>query len=192
MRGERGPVVLSSSSRVGSSPHARGTPELPHGAGVLHRFIPAYAGNASNKITDPHHRSVHPRMRGERLCAYQENRSMIGSSPHARGTRRNGGASRLFARFIPACAGNARSTALTAFRLCGSSPHARGTRSGTARITSARPVHPRMRGERLPDHPAQGLVVGSSPHARGTPATDHPVTALVRFIPACAGNASAD
>ena len=91
-----------------------------------------------------------------------------GSSPHARGTHRLLGAGLVLPRFIPAYAGNARSTA--------------GRDSQST-------VHPRIRGERATPCVNPMFSHGSSPHARGTPLAglDHP--ASFRFIPACAGNA---
>ena len=72
-------------------------------------------------------------------------------------------------RFIPACAGNA--LILPAKQ-------------------STPPVHPRMRGERA-SNPAKAVrPSGSSPHARGTPRDVDGELVIVRFIPACAGNAS--
>ena len=91
-----------------------------------------------------------------------------GSSPHTRGTHRLVPLVHGEARFIPPCAGNA-SRALTR----------RGPTS----------VHPRMRGERSSARIHNARLSGSSPHTRGTPAADDPMTALVRFIPAYAGNA---
>ena len=113
------------------------------------RFIPAYAGNAARACRPGCARSVHPRMRGERIDDITFLIRTVGSSPHARGTRR------AFSR---------------------PRPH--------------RPVHPRMRGERSAIATPSSVTAGSSPHARGTPAADDPMTALVRFIPACAGNAA--
>ncbi len=91
-----------------------------------------------------------------------------GSSPHARGTHRSPEPSITVARFIPACAGNARS---------------RG-RPGVSD-----PVHPRMRGERRRVSSPCCAPAGSSPHARGTPHTLVAHLVEQRFIPACAGNA---
>ena len=133
----------------GSSPHVRGTrrPFAEHA--IPKRFIPACAGNAGRCHLPSQPRAVHPRMHGERLMGPITEPPGLGSSPHARGTRR------AFSR---------------------PRPH--------------RPVHPRMRGERSAIATPSSVTAGSSPHARGTPAADDPMTALVRFIPACAGNAA--
>ena len=66
MRGERGGRLPNTPSPNGSSPHARGTPLMPRGAGGRLRFIPACAGNAGRRASARPPESVHPRMRGER------------------------------------------------------------------------------------------------------------------------------
>ena len=168
MRGERQADLSTSMPLAGSSPHARGTLERLKDAVNDLRFIPACAGNATeaavSKVQDP----VHPRMRGERRGLVHRDRSLFGSSPHARGTHFNHDALFLPVRFIPACAGNAR-------KLCGK------------KLTP--PVHPRMRGERGHSNTSSRWRCGSSPHARGTLLGVFRPLAGTRFIPACAGNA---
>ena len=109
-------------------------------------------------------------MRGERAIWNRLALRLIGSSPHARGTRPRSAWRHPAGRFIPACAGNARGLTCVALRL---------------------PVHPRMRGERIIGNPASDRVDGSSPHARGTQQIGELSEIYARFIPACAGNASA-
>ena len=174
MRGERYAEDQEWQPRDGSSPHARGTL-----LGVFRplagtRFIPACAGNAAGGSSPPPARLVHPRMRGERL-AEADVPALVqelddGSSPHARGTRREPERMEPVGRFIPACAGNA--------------PGHPGPVPGV-------PVHPRMRGERRPASRIRVLVAGSSPHARGTLLPWAGWGKGRRFIPACAGNATA-
>ena len=91
----------------GSSPHTRGTPDEVLKRHGMNRFIPAYAGNAINRSMREQSKSVHPRIRGERMIVRLLADRMDGSSPHTRGThvaRVRGPAHR---RFIPAYAGNA-------------------------------------------------------------------------------------
>ncbi len=107
-------------------------------------------------------------MRGERGRIYRYMRLNAGSSPHARGTPACWSRCRRSSRFIPACAGNAK---------------------GSLLAPSRSPVHPRMRGERQNLHRKSVSTNGSSPHARGTRPLGLINGALVRFIPACAGNA---
>ena len=169
MRGERNAEVPQAVTQAGSSPHARGTPDLRNALGRNNRFIPACAGNA--KVADFFRlrMSVHPRMRGERLPNRGQVPPGAGSSPHARGTRRPCSQSAASERFIPACAGNADTCWRSAF-------------------SSA--VHPRMRGERVLVAGFALLPVGSSPHARGTHVCLGRCGDGLRFIPACAGNAT--
>ena len=153
----------------GSSPHARGTLLIQLALQRMGRFIPACAGNAGQPVIQLQDASVHPRMRGERPSSWEDGTVWAGSSPHARGTPKNGQHAGQDERFIPACAGNARWPA--------------GCSSGT-------PVHPRMRGERFITIILQLDFHGSSPHARGTHMGDIEAMTYMRFIPACAGNAS--
>ena len=170
MRGERLSLRGDGLAVLGSSPHARGTRGDPRRHPMGGRFIPACAGNAHAIrlffLTQP----VHPRMRGERIFNRAQKRGVAGSSPHARGTPAGCSVGRRSLRFIPACAGNADLL------------HAR---------SSSLTVHPRMRGERWTSTVSRHSRIGSSPHARGTPAREARVHYQHRFIPACAGNASA-
>ena len=52
-----------------------------------------------------------------------------------------------------------------------------------------RAVHPRVCGERVKHSRAAATGVGSSPRVRGTLTSDKSRRFVVRFIPACAGNA---
>ena len=76
--------------RCGSSPHTRGTPAHTLAQLAVFRFIPAYAGNAGCRRRPRIGGSVHPRIRGERDGQQLAQWLHGGSSPHTRGTRRNG------------------------------------------------------------------------------------------------------
>ena len=170
MRGERRDARDDWAFYVGSSPHARVTPVGEFARPEISRFIPACAGNAKNSLSQMTADSVHPRMRGERIRAGMGACRYSGSSPHARGTlfcRQTDSGS---FRFIPACAGNAGGW------LCRCPDPA---------------VHPRMRGERGRHDVRAQTLTGSSPHARGTHLKMGIPANNSRFIPACAGNASA-
>ncbi len=107
MRGERMSYEWQGMARHGSSPQARG-PLVIDGLRVfLRRFIPACAGNAGIDSFQARPHAVHPRMRGERIITAPDYAQMIGSSPHARGTRGGSQFHQSQERFIPACAGNA-------------------------------------------------------------------------------------
>ena len=108
MRGEHSYFLRASSVKLGSSPHARGTPLLDDWDYSHHGIIPACAGNTLTKNKENRVRGDHPRMRGEHLGLSASVVGLGGSSPHARGTRSikilraNGDG------IIPACAGNTR------------------------------------------------------------------------------------
>ena len=108
-------------------------------------------------------------MRGERMAWRTQLVVATGSSPHARGTPTQWLCQHDLVRFIPACAGNALAGVIA---------------------SSGRAVHPRMRGERIRNPPPTQRHVGSSPHARGTLEEQFVIWRPIRFIPACAGNAS--
>ena len=90
-------------------PRMRGEREYPT-ARPRHsvRFIPACAGNAHPCTGRADVLAVHPRMRGERWRATLTACPNTGSSPHARGTLWHLASLEPDKRFIPACAGNAR------------------------------------------------------------------------------------
>ena len=131
------------------------------------RFIPACAGNSSMQILSNSFLSVHPRLRGELKNIARYIYTNYGSSPLARGTLYI--ACILFAvcRFIPACAGNS-AKAEESFDM--------------------NSVHPRLRGELGVKMGNGRITSGSSPLARGTHFPMSHLRAMVRFIPACAGN----
>ena len=107
MRGERTQIAAAEYAETGSSPHARGTPRTAAANRARWRFIPACAGNARHPASIRSWTTVHPRMRGERCGSRMKVKRTAGSSPHARGTRREGRGCSHECRFIPACAGNA-------------------------------------------------------------------------------------
>ncbi len=142
--------VTSSNSpfRVnGSSPLARGTRSKYLSCILWSRFIPARAGNTEKSCAAPPQTTVHPRSRGEHVCRKPCPTTRPGSSPLARGTRRETHNHKTAKRFIPARAGN------------------------TTRLHSQFPqpaVHPRSRGEHDLTWTNTQRECGSSPLARGT------------------------
>ncbi len=174
------------------------------------RFIPACAGNATKSAATSRMSTVHPRVCGERRSMACCSRVVSGSSPRVRGTRAACGYSMWPIRFIPACAGNATFTVPSTTTYDGSSPRVRGTlrTTGTtgqrrrfipacagnagfdASVSSAPTVHPRVCGERSSFRAATSYAVGSSPRVRGTHEPPQRASSILRFIPACAGNAS--
>ena len=108
-------------------------------------------------------------MGGERSAGGPVPWACLGSSPHARGTHGLDFSTDRMSRFIPACAGNAAPAADPAWPPT---------------------VHPCMRGERLLMGSRALPSRGSSPHARGTQSFRCCHMLSLRFIPACAGNAT--
>ena len=135
----------------------------------MHRFIPARAGNGPRRRDRSGNRPVHPRACGERWTSFWHGLLPIGSSPRVRGTAHAGSGVGRYRRFIPARAGNGLAV------------------PGNASRSS---VHPRACGERVPLPLFPGIAGGSSPRVRGTGIVAGPVRAVVRFIPARAGNGS--
>ena len=199
------------SAICGSSPHTRGTHRLDVRGLVRARFIPAYAGNTRSGAASPSARTVHPRIRGERMVTIAVRSGSVGSSPHTRGTQPLLRGGRPCARVIPVYAGNAQATTTGPYLPDGSSPHARGTLeeapdllaplrfipayAGNARAghqpMRGLTVHPRIRGERQPLSRQYSSAAGSSPHTRGTHDPRRAAWRRCRFIPAYAGNALA-
>ena len=147
IRGERDLGAQLLSGVTGSSPHTRGTRQGQEGQVPVHRFIPAYAGNAKSRCAHSLREPVHPRIRGERSIRIFARAVTNGSSPHTRGTLARGVARNCDQRFIPAYAGNASSMISCAASLA---------------------VHPRIRGERGAFLAFGRVITGSSPHTRGT------------------------
>ncbi len=167
MRGEHESARMPVASVGGSSPHARGTRWRAGGSVRPSGIIPARAGNTQQTDTQSDTKWDHPRMRGEHESARMPVASVVGSSPHARGTRKCRWDVAVHVGIIPACAGNTISFV---------------TASDTLRD------HPRMRGEHAN---AGGMLLcmsGSSPHARGTQLALSQRRIPCGIIPACAGN----
>ena len=169
MCGEHGRLSTLISSKLGSSPHARGA----HGAlrqyNALFGIIPACTGSTPSSSSGRSFAWDHPRMRGEHSGPLATSGAGRGSSLHARG------ALCLSARIvepggiIPACAGSTRP---------------RGCRS------ASRWDHPRMRGEHCLSRNLFCRTAGSSPHARGALQTVESGGRSAGIIPACAGSTS--
>ena len=166
-RGEHPTVSPQSLLRGGSSPRARGTPDLLDDLLNQRRFIPASAGNTCSLACPICSRSVHPRERGEHNSMASAKRCHSGSSPRARGTRGLRVRRELQFRFIPASAGNTAPPSMRHWAIA---------------------VHPRERGEHLRVHFHHVRAGGSSPRARGTQHARAPGRGPCRFIPASAGN----
>ena len=148
--GERSKSSRSTDAAAGSSPRVRGTVHHQLLVVRIARFIPACAGNGDPWRFAFPGMPVHPRVCGERRCSVRFRCFVRGSSPRVRGTDARSSARLGGGRFIPACAGNGRSS-----RLARRPPS----------------VHPRVCGERSLRKIVQTNASGSSPRVRGT---EHP------------------
>ena len=94
------------SSQVGSSPRMRGTPRVSQIRVLVHRIIPAHAGNSheccGRICADPDH----PRACGELCSVACCSGRFAGSSPRMRGTHPRDSSRAFYTRIIPAHAGN--------------------------------------------------------------------------------------
>ena len=106
MRGEHWYCSLQNVDCMGSSPHARGTPGVQHRNMAAHGIIPACAGNTYTTRRIMPVNGDHPRMRGEHAKKTLQFDTVLGSSPHARGTLLSSFSDLLSSGIIPACAGN--------------------------------------------------------------------------------------
>ena len=168
--GERWCWCSAMGSTGGSSPRVRGTRTGPASHDMPLRFIPACAGNAIYGSSSRSLSTVHPRVCGERTPGNRGTAMTPGSSPRVRGTPEAVEAERERTRFIPACAGNAH---------------------GSIEKGEVKSVHPRVCGERSAASCFARVQGGSSPRVRGTHRQSKGRNQRERFIPACAGNASA-
>ncbi len=154
-------------ARVGSSPHTRGTFYDMIGRPAVCRFIPAHTGNIVFPFVVHRLIAVHPRTHGEHHQDEAHEQNGCGSSPHTRGTYRQGEKIHERERFIPAHTGNIDT---------GIAPR------------QFVPVHPRTHGEHRDRLTTKCLSSGSSPHTRGTSGPCTCRSAGSRFIPAHTGN----
>ena len=165
--GEHLAVMVMLISISGSSPHMRGTRDTSLGCFHIAGIIPAYAGNTRGVLCGYRGDGDHPRICGEHVCHASSYLSVMGSSPHMRGTPPacpDQGARR---RIIPAYAGNTSST--TCWKQFAED-------------------HPRICGEHTLSGIAERTGLGSSPHMRGTRRWHMGASCLRRIIPAYAGN----
>ena len=165
--GEHPDRLDRSAPSCGSSPRLRGTLASDISKMRLRRFIPAPAGNTSERAQQCPAAAVHPRACGEHSAPVGSSAGAAGSSPRLRGTHRRRRQRDQLRRFIPAPAGN----------------------TSKARASpSTSPVHPRACGERELE-PNQGRRFdGSSPRLRGTRLHPRHLRFETRFIPAPPGN----
>ena len=168
-RGENTELRTPRASSSGSSPLARGKHRDRPARHDRARLIPARAGKTAWTCARSVSFRAHPRSRGENQVACVYCHLAYGSSPLARGKRRQSEQVRHRERLIPARAGKTCSTG----RVCG------GARA-----------HPRSRGENANKPSRTTLEGGSSPLARGKLLRNQDRGGLGGLIPARAGKTS--
>ena len=131
-------------------------------------LIPPRAGNSGGSSATCAGGAVHPRASGERFLPVSAWPWDHGSSPRERGTRVDVLLLPRYLRFIPARAGNV---------------------DRPPPVPGGASVHPRASGERAAAIVQPRARRGSSPRERGTPRPWCARLAMIRFIPARAGNA---
>ena len=146
-RGEHRPAISIWIPFRGSSPLARGTRKTAFKELSLIGLIPARAGNTRELQRRCAGARAHPRSRGEHIENPKARLPSPGSSPLARGTRKEALEVIQLTGLIPARAGN--------------------TQSPEQQFRSLR-AHPRSRGEHQLLRRADSPSLGSSPLARGT------------------------
>ncbi len=174
--------------QYGSSPRVRGTRLLVLQGNPYTRFIPAGAGNTEPWNDLAVHVPVHPRGCGEHHKPETEPAVLAGSSPRVRGTPGAVSRGRNSSRFIPAGAGNTPAPASVLVLL---SVHPRGCGEhdqGRIVLVLFYGSSPRVRGTRYDATQDSVEQVGSSPRVRGTRRRPYYIVAVLRFIPAGAGN----
>ena len=150
----------------------------------------------------------HPRMCGEHGTPFSSSLSLMGSSPHVRGARRDMDPVQPAAGIIPACAGSTPRNLLLVSapwdhpRMCGEhatprmdTPDSTGIIPACAGSTSVCFLgkflvgdHPRMCGEHFNCEEVALMRVGSSPHVRGAHLDRRLPRRESGIIPACAGS----
>ena len=207
-RGEHGEPGNEEQEEKGSSPLARGTPELDAVFSRMVGLIPARAGNTCFLCLDRTANRAHPRSRGEHTYPFCVTFGSPGSSPLARGTRWHLSDQVERDGLIPARAGNT-STTKTRRSITRAHPRSRGehrericgasvgewlipARAGNTSINLLYPLyfraHPRSRGEHVCRRRLARTCWGSSPLARGTHNRRGRDRHRMGLIPARAGN----
>ena len=105
-RGEHQAPAGTTWKRTGSSPLARGTPELNPVPVAVVGLIPARAGNTPSPADWGGSERAHPRSRGEHMHTAMTKPTLPGSSPLARGTQDGAAPGPCAVGLIPARAGN--------------------------------------------------------------------------------------
>ncbi len=150
----------------GLSPRVRGNLLAIQRERQRQRSIPACAGEPSTWGFPNSRQRVYPRVCGGTAWSFPAISTVSGLSPRVRGNRRRGGPVAIAIGSIPACAGE---------------PTPRSGWANTGR------VYPRVCGGTSRSWSRPHWKQGLSPRVRGNPLGGHHRQAVLRSIPACAG-----
>ena len=168
-RGADGAAAPARDYAHGSSPLARGRPEVLLRSEHCDRLIPAGAGQTTTPMSSSRSAPAHPRWRGADFARCWTPGSSRGSSPLARGRPRAASPAHGHGGLIPAGAGQTRAP---------------------TRSCSPLAAHPRWRGADCSFSHSQPADNGSSPLARGRPRPGPQPRTRMGLIPAGAGQTS--
>ena len=154
----------------GLSPRVRGNLATGFAGAVAVGSIPACAGEPSPRTPPPAYHMVYPRVCGGTWPTRGEVLDGVGLSPRVRGNRGIGRGQAVFARSIPACAGEPRMRAVYA---------------------DDAEVYPRVCGGTEVIFGRRDAALGLSPRVRGNPGERRAGLQGQRSIPACAGEPGA-
>ncbi len=168
MRGAATSLFLGAVSPPGRSPRARGSPKRKTADPIMHRSIPACAGQPHAHGCQQQGSQVDPRVRGAAFAFRFGNPMVAGRSPRARGSHLATAPPPQYIGSIPACAGQPRCARLhgTRGRV---DPRVRGA-AGKAGLVGQEKTgrSPRARGSRRP-HCGNAQGHGSIPACAGQP-----------------------
>ena len=164
--GQTCPRVRTRTRRPGSSPRVRGKLELGRIVLQSRRIIPARAGQTKRPIWPKPRRTDHPRACGANQEVLVLRASFLGSSPRVRGKPGGACACLALVRIIPARAGQTHAP----YQDC-----------------RAHPDHPRACGANHGGQSVYTADTGSSPRVRGKLLRGDGRLAVLRIIPARAG-----
>ena len=150
----------------GLSPRVRGKPGDSAGRYPVDGSIPACAGETAEDAGRSRRQEVYPRVCGGNRCKPFTGKGIEGLSPRVRGKLSGYYMGVVKIRSIPACAGE------TLFH---------------CQPLVSRQVYPRVCGGNIGLMPPISGVSGLSPRVRGKRAYPGRIPAVVRSIPACAG-----
>ena len=188
--GANKPMEMAEGCACGSSPRVRGKPDDVRESSRHLRIIPARAGQTSDRASRHGSTPDHPRACGANAYAEAHSKNHTGSSPRVRGKLELGRIVLQSRRIIPARAGQTKRPIWPKPRRT-DHPRACGANQEVLVLRASFLDHPRACGANMIARRPVGVDIGSSPRVRGKPGGACACLALVRIIPARAGQTHA-